>query len=33
MDLQTEISRFGDQPAYGIYECGACDHIEWVQRT
>lgn len=28
--LATFIPRFGDRPAYRIFECGACKALTWV---
>jgi hypothetical protein len=27
------IPRFGDQPAYRIFECGACKALMWVAQA
>jgi hypothetical protein len=29
--LQSNIGKFGDQPAYKIYRCSACGYAEWVE--
>ena len=26
----TSLPRTGDQPAYWIFECTGCNHVEWV---
>jgi ribosomal protein S27AE len=28
--LATFIPRFGDQPAFRIFECGACRALTWI---
>ena len=28
--LVNFIARFGDRPAYGIFDCSACKHFTWV---
>jgi hypothetical protein len=28
--LASFIPRFGDRPAYRIFECGACNGLTWI---
>ena len=28
--LATFIPRFGDRPAFRIFECGACNALTWI---
>jgi hypothetical protein len=29
-ELLSFIPRFGEQPAYRIFECGACNALMWI---
>jgi DNA-directed RNA polymerase subunit M/transcription elongation factor TFIIS len=31
MVLQSTLGRFGDQPAYQIFQCSQCGYTDWVE--
>jgi|GraSoiStandDraft_47_1057283.scaffolds.fasta_scaffold488316_2 DNA-directed RNA polymerase subunit M/transcription elongation factor TFIIS len=32
-ELLSFIRRFGDRPAYHIFECSACKHLTWIAQA